>query len=231
LPGAPRKFSQFLRYGTFLEHPFFLQRTLFFPPQIRRLCGEPPSAAASSLAENRYQELLREAAPLDPLNQVSYFEARTYMANTLLRDSDQMSMAHSLELRVPLVDQKLAAYAFSLSGKQKGFGREQKLLLRNAFERQLPAEVFHRKKMGFTLPFDLWLRSSLRDEVLNTLRSGVLWEPRQALAIWSEFERGDLDWSRPWALYVLSRWVEITIGGGVDGSFTDRSDYRRQAMV
>lgn len=213
LGGAPRKFSQYLRYATFHEHPFFLQRTLFFPPQIRRLCWGRPSELGQELAEARFREILEDAAELDKLNQVSYFEARTYMANTLLRDSDQMSMAHSLELRVPFVDQRLAAYAFSLSGESKGFGKEPKMLLRRAFERELPKEVFHRKKMGFTLPFDLWLRTSLKEEVRSTLASGALWEPDQALLIWEEFEDGILDWSRPWTLYVLSRWVAQHIPG------------------
>lgn len=205
--GAPRKFAQYLRYGSFEEHPFFLQRTLFFPPQTRLLRRGQASAEAKEAAERRNGQLLAEADGLDLLDQVSYLEARTYMANTLLRDSDQMSMAHSLELRVPLVDQKLAACVFRLSTQEKGFGREPKLLLRRAFERQLPAEVFRRKKMGFTLPFERWLRTSLRKQVEGTLRSGLLWRPEAALAIWRDFERGRLDWSRPWALYVMSSWV------------------------
>jgi asparagine synthase (glutamine-hydrolysing) len=213
LRGAPRKFSQYLRYATFQEHPFFLQRTFFFPSQIRGLCWGQPSAEAQLADDTRSQQLLEDAALLDQLNQVSYFEARTYMSNTLLRDADQMSMAHSLELRVPLVDQKLAAYAFALPGKNKGLGREPKMLLREAFEGQLPREVFERRKMGFTLPFDLWLRTSMRDEVRRTLISGVLWPPDEASAVWNEFERGLLDWTRPWALYVLSRWVAQHIPG------------------
>jgi asparagine synthase (glutamine-hydrolysing) len=214
--GAPRKFSQYLRYATFEEHPFFLQRTLFFPPEIRRLCWGRPSQLAQRVAEARLLEIVEEAAALDELNQVSYFEARTYMANTLLRDGDQMSMAHSLELRVPLVDQKLAASVFALTGKNKGLGKEPKMLLRKAFERQLPKEVFDRKKMGFTLPFDLWLRTSLKQEVQSTLVSGMLWEPEPASAVWEEFEDGVLDWSRPWSLYVLSRWVAQYIPTAVE---------------
>src|SRR5262249_41167213 len=132
---------------------------------------------------------------------------RTYMANTLLRDSDQMSMAHSLELRVPFVDQKLAGYLFTLSGDGKGFAKQPKLLLRKAFEQQLPPEVFTRKKMGFTLPFTLWLNTSLHNEVNSALRSPEFWDPEHALAIWDGFRQGKLDWSRPWALYVLSRWL------------------------
>ena len=155
----------------------------------------------------RYERLLQEAAELDPGNQVSFLEARTYMANMLLRDSDQMSMAHSLELRVPLVDQKLAAYLFTLSGDIKGFGRKPKLLLRKAFEQQLPPEVFTRKKMGFTLPFSLWLNTSLHSEVDRILRSAEFWDPKHAIAIWDGFRQGKLDWSRPWAIYVLSRWI------------------------
>ena len=206
--GAPRKFSQYLKHADFQENPFFLQRTVLFPPQIASLSlnGRPsPMAELAGIA--RYERLLQEAAELDPGNQVSFLEARTYMANMLLRDSDQMSMAHSLELRVPLVDQKLAAYLFTLSGDIKGFGRKPKLLLRKAFEQQLPPEVFTRKKMGFTLPFSLWLNTSLHSEVDRILRSAEFWDPKHAIAIWDGFRRGKLDWSRPWAIYVLSRWI------------------------
>ncbi len=206
-PGGPRKLGQYFRHGDFREHPYFLQRTMFFPPQIQRLGCRSGSEHAERSAEARARQLLDEAGSLEYLNQVSYLEARTYMTDTLLRDSDQMSMAHSLELRVPFVDRNLAAYALTLSPEQKGFGRVPKLLLRQAFERHLPREVFHRKKMGFTLPFERWLKTSLRAEVCGTLGSGEFWPPAQASQIWEEFDRDELDWSRPWALYVLSRWV------------------------
>ena len=151
---------------------------------------------------------------MDPLNQISLLEARTYMANTLLRDSDQMSMAHSLELRVPLVDHVLAGRLLATPSGPKGFARGPKLWLRRSFGQALPAEVFQRKKTPFTLPFQLWLRGPLRREVESTIASnpGNLWDAGEAERIWDSFLRGMVNWTRPWALYVLSRWASEHLG-------------------
>jgi asparagine synthase (glutamine-hydrolysing) len=211
-----RKLGQWLQNGNYWEHPYFLQRTLFFPRQVEALCraGEL-SAEADRLGEARRQTVMEEAQGLDPLNQVSLLEARCYMANMLLRDSDQMSMAHSLELRVPFVDHLLAARLLATPGAQKGFRRAGKPWLKAAFGAQLPREVFERRKMGFTLPFAVWLKGPLAAEVERVLRRnpGGLWDPGAAGQVWEQFWQGRLGWSRPWALYVLSRWVAEHIYG------------------
>ena len=210
-PGlAARKLGRYLKAGDFWDHPYFLERTVFFPDQIERLCrAGAENGEAERLAAARRQSLLELAGRLDPLNQISLLEARTYMANTLLRDSDQMSMAHSLELRVPLVDDRLAAGLLATPGARKGFGRTPKLWLREAFEEALPREVFSRRKHGFVLPFAVWLKGPLRAEVERTLSGdgGGLWEPAAAWQVWEDFLAGRQTWSRPWSLYVLARWV------------------------
>jgi len=211
-----QKLGRYLQAGDFWEHPYFVQRALFFPEQVRALCrGGAPSAEADRAAESRRQSLVEQAEGMDLLNQVSLLEARTYMANVLLRDSDQMSMAHSLEVRVPLVDQVLAGRLLATPGERKGFGRAGKVWLRQAFGRRLPAEVFARRKMGFTLPFAVWLKGPLGEEVRRTLGSNPagLWHPAAAAGVWEDFRRGRTTWSRPWALYVLSRWVAEHIHG------------------
>ena len=205
-----RKLGRYLDGGDFWEHPYFLQRTLFFPRQIEALCrGGESSVEAERLAEARRQNLLEEAELLDSLNQISLLEARSYMGNMLLRDSDQMSMAHSLELRVPFVDHVLAARLLAVPGEQKGFGRARKLWLREAFGARLPEEVFGRRKMGFTLPFAVWLKGPLREEVERNLAENAagLWHPDPARRVWSDILEGRASWSRPWALYVLNRWA------------------------
>ena len=204
------KLARYLREGDFAEHPYFLQRTLFFPQQVEALCrAGSPSEEADGLAEARRHSLLEHAAALDPLNQVSFLEARCYMANMLLRDSDQMSMAHSLELRVPFVDHVLASRLLAVPGGRKGFGRARKLWLRQAFASALPPEVFDRPKAGFVLPFEVWLKTALRDEVERTLTQNPheLWNTAAASEVWNDFLKGHATWSRPWALYVLSRWA------------------------
>lgn len=223
---AGRKLGGYLESGEFWEHPYFFQRTLFFPDQVEALCrGGRPSIEADRLAEARLQSLLEQAATLDPLNQVSLLEARTYMANMLLRDSDQMSMAHSLELRVPLVDHLLAGRLLATPGEEKGFGRSPKLWLRQAFAKDLPEEVFTRKKSGFVLPFDVWLRGPLRREVEGTIATnpGNLWNLGAATRVWEGFWQGEVNFSRPWALYVLSRWAAEVIHGKNERIFSLKS--------
>ena len=169
------------------------------------------------MADCRLKALLTSSQE-DSLNQISLLEARLYMGNTLLRDCDQMSMAHSLELRVPLVDQVLATYLLGVPSSVKGFGRMPKLWLRNTYGSLLPAEVFARNKMGFTLPLSLWLKGALSSEVEHTLKGdSTLWNSEAVWTIWRGFQQGRIHWRLPWALYVLKRWVSTNIDGEGQG--------------
>lgn len=151
----------------------------------------------------------------DSLNALSHYEMRGYMANTLLRDTDQMSMAHSLEVRVPFVDVEVVRFVSSLPGCWKMNGGRQKPLLQDALGDLLPQEVKNRPKMGFTLPLEEWMQSRLRDKIEATFADERLFEvigirPKAAGEIWRRFLRAPrhVGWSRPWALYVLGRWCD-----------------------
>ena len=149
-------------------HPYFLVRALFTPGQCSSLLISVGEAALAR-ARAPLLESLRHAGELDPINRVSYLESRCYMLNTLLRDSDVMSMAHGLELRVPLIDHQLADKLMALPGAWK-LGSMPKPLLVGALKGTLPDEIVHRKKQGFTLPFERWLRENLRPEVEASLQ-------------------------------------------------------------
>src|SRR5262249_19795381 len=110
----------------------------------------------------------------DLINNISRLEIQGYMTNTLLRDTDQMSMAHSLEVRVPFIDTEVVSYVLSLPGEWKLNGSRPKPLLLDAMKDLIPEEIWRRRKMGFTLPFERWMRSSLRSEVEATLQSELL---------------------------------------------------------
>ncbi len=114
----------------------------------------------------------------DVVNEISRLELNGYMTNTLLRDTDAMSMAHSLEVRVPFVDAKLVDYVLSLPGKWKVRKNGPKPLLADAVGDLLPREFMARPKMGFTLPFEKWLQGRLRAEV-----SAVLGDARRLAAL------------------------------------------------
>lgn len=149
---------------------------------------------------------------LSLLEQVSWYETTGYMRNTLLRDSDVFSMAHGLELRVPLVDPGVAAAAAGVADPLRLRRGVQKPLLVGAVRDLLPREVWDRPKQGFALPFDRWMRDALRPEVeaafTGDRMAGAGLDAVTARDVWDEFLRGRIGWSRPWALYTLVRWAE-----------------------
>ncbi len=209
-----RKLSALGRNGGGIVHPYFLSRMLFTPEQQNGLLPEMKKNSAFLRAETPLIESLSRAQSLDPVNRVSYLESRCYMLNTLLRDSDFMSLAHGLEVRVPLIDHRLARRILALPGSWKLDSATPKPLLVRALNGQLPEKIVHRRKRGFTLPFEHWLRDALRpvlEESLSEIGEGVLGtliSERAARGVWEDFLAGRTSWSRPWSLYVLQSWCQ-----------------------
>jgi asparagine synthase (glutamine-hydrolysing) len=196
-------------------HPYFLSRMLFTPDQRSELLIGRANGGTAARAENPLLDSLDRAQHLDPVNRVSYLESRSYMINTLLRDSDSMSMAHGLELRVPLIDHHLARRILALPGSWKVDHHTPKKLLVGALAGKLPASIVHRTKKGFTLPFEQWLREDLRSSVHDSLRMisstplGSFINERAARHVFTDFLEGRTSWSRPWSLHVLQSWCQL----------------------
>jgi asparagine synthase (glutamine-hydrolysing) len=210
-----RKLVSLARDNGRIVHPYFLSRMLFTPGQRDLLFSKPNPEAADTAASSQ-QACLQRALPLDAVNRVSYLESRCYMLNTLLRDADSMSMSQGLEVRVPLIDHRLAKTVLAFPGAWK-LNRTPKKLLVRALAESLPDEIVHRRKRGFTLPFEHWMRQELRSEIelgLDAKRIsagplGSLLDARQVQQVWQQFLRGRASWTRPWSLYVLERWCEL----------------------
>lgn len=194
-------------------HTYPLSRQVFLDRDIQRLA---PSLVAHPNAV--FNLLIQELGPksegerLPMLSQVSIAEMATYMQHTLLRDTDQMSMAHALEVRVPFLDYRVVGAALSVSDEHK-WPRSPKQLLTDALPDLLPGEVIHRPKMGFTLPWEVWMRTSLRplcEEGLAVLSEMKSFESREIEAIWSAFLSGSKRWtfSRVWSLVALGYWFK-----------------------
>ena len=155
----------------------------------------------------------------DVVNRISRLELQGYMANTLLRDTDVMSMAHSLEVRVPFVDVKVVELALSLPGEWKLTHAQNgvpKPLLADALSDLLPRDFLARRKMGFTLPFEKWMRGRLRDEIAKVFTDERLLEESglvvaDARDVWRRFLRAPraVGWTRPWSLFVLAQWSRL----------------------
>ena len=209
-----RKLAELACPGDNSIHPYFLARTLFTAEQ-RNVLMPVVEGAAFSRARIPLQESLSNTRVLDPINRVSYLEARCYMLNALLRDADVMSMAHGLELRVPLIDHQLADKLLTMPGSWKLDGNVPKPLLVGALKGALPEQIVYRPKRGFTLPFENWLREDLRPEVEAALQRigqgplGPVLNQKSALQIWDDFLNSRTSWSHVWSLYVLERWCKL----------------------
>ncbi len=195
-------------------HEYFLIRALFCQDQVSEIFNDKSLAEQETL---KNFESTKESLNLDKLNGdfnlISYLETTHYLQNMLLRDTDMMSMAHPLEVRVPFMDHKLVEYMFSMPAKLKKLSATPKALLVDSMKPALPASIVHRKKMGFTLPFEPWMRGAMKSEMESVLLTSV--KPLEDLIsqsavenIWKQFLAGKLSWSRPWALYVFKRWVD-----------------------
>jgi asparagine synthase (glutamine-hydrolysing) len=192
-------------------HPYFVVRSLFNPEERRSLYAGDYEAAAGDMAA-MLRSSIAASANFDPVNRVSYLESHWYMRNTLLRDSDFMSMAHGLELRVPFLDRSLVEACFRIPGKNKLRGGTPKSLLLKSLGINLPSEIVDRPKRGFTLPFENWLRGEMKPMVEDALSKNgdepVLLNPGSVREVWNRFLAGRTSWSRPWSLFVLKRWCE-----------------------
>lgn len=145
------------------------------------------------------------------LSTISCAEISTYLQNVLLRDTDQMSMAHALEVRVPFLDHVLVEYVLQISDNNK-FPHTPKQLLVESTYPLLPKDVSKRRKMGFTLPWDYWMRNQLKsfcESHLQSLSKHDYFNSYGLMQIWKRFLNNDplITWSRIWTLVALGNWL------------------------
>ncbi len=146
------------------------------------------------------------------LSKVSLAEIGTYLQNVLLRDTDQMSMAHALEVRTPFLDHHLVSYTLGVPDPER-FPHTPKKLLTDALDPLLPREIIDRQKMGFTLPWDHWMKNEMKpfcEDHLKALGQRPWINPQGTDALWKRFLGGDpkVSWSRLWHLIVLEHWLQ-----------------------
>jgi asparagine synthase (glutamine-hydrolysing) len=202
-----------------LPHPYFYARALFPPDQLARLMEprfRPSTVGADGVTLEPtwvgwLDRTASEAGKLEPVAATAWLEMRCYMASTLLRDTDSVSMARSLEVRVPLLDTPLVEFVSTLPDAARHRAGAQKALLVEALGGLLPEEILGQRKKTFTLPWEEWLRGPLRPR-LETSFANIAPSLAPQLRVggvrrvWAAFLEGKTTWSRPWSLYVLNEW-------------------------
>ncbi len=212
--------QQWTRLADALERPaslpsaYLTRRGLFAPSEVRQLVTPEVWEEATRTFDAVAHVLAAAGQPPDADAQasmawISRAELRTYTHHQLLRDTDAMSMAHSLEVREPLLDVPLVEAALRLpDAAKRNHATGPKPLLAQAMDGLLPAAVAERRdKQGFTFPFARWLGGPLQAQVearLAALDGSGLLRPGAAQAVYQDYRQGRVHWSRPWALVALA---------------------------
>ena len=206
LPGMryASKLGRVLQLAGDTAGAYVAERGIFSSAEAQSLLA-PDFAEAVAACDPRNE--LASRVDLDGLpeeERVCALEFRQYLQMQLLRDTDVMAMRHSLEVRTPLVDRELFCAAARVPALLRRQGPA-KRWLREAPRLPVPAAIWQRRKQGFTLPFDDWLR----DGALRVSASGHDWLRPEALSRVEEgFRAGRVHWSRLWSLYVLQEFMQ-----------------------
>jgi asparagine synthase (glutamine-hydrolysing) len=206
------------RYGNGYHIFGALRAAKLISPQMRR---ESQAGRSPYYDLNAIDELSRSST----IERVTGLCLRGYTNNQLLRDIDAVSMAHSLEVRVPFLDYVVVDTALSipdsakigilkgLNVPQEGTYRETgaKRILIDVGRNLLPKDFDMQPKRGFAMPFGPWLRGPLKEVLADTLsdeqlRSRGLLDVGEAVAIRNKFLAGDQNWAEPWLLMMLELW-------------------------
>ncbi len=239
-PDAARKAAAAWLQPDRLPHPYFYARALFPLNQLDQLIDprfRPSTINADGVTLDPtwlgwLERASDEARKMEPVAGISWLEMRTYLASTLLRDTDSVSMARSLEVRVPLLDTLLVEFVSALPDEARRIPGQQKALLTEALSDLLPTEILAQRKRTFTLPWEQWLRGPLKSRLAasfaepapalapylkptaskpnaanNAAGSNAL-TPNAMTKVWDDFLAGRTTWSRPWSLYVLNEWCK-----------------------
>lgn len=187
-----------------------LPRNLVKPKQLRK---QVKSNLVSWCQPYNHPVLCHNELPnWDALSQLSYAECRGYLQNTLLRDNDVMSMAHSLETRPVLLDHKLAEHAIALPPTSKIRNGQMKSALVDAVKDIIPTKCWNQPKQGFELPFATWMNSSLLSrvrEVINSDSARQVFNTSYLQKIDKQAKKKTIP-RKAWAWFVLFSWMEQT---------------------
>ena len=196
------KAGRLLTQVSSIEELYTLTREVHSPAAVRALTGRDPLAVP-----------LEHGGVRDPVNIMTLLESGRYLLDTTLRQADSMSMAVSLEVRVPLLNHRLAELVMRTRPRDRFRDGVPKPLLLDALCTALPSEIVRRRKGTFTLPYASWLKSDHRplvEELLfgaSTVARGIM-DRAATRRLWEGFlgDRPDVGWAQIWALCTFEGW-------------------------
>ena len=159
------------------------------------------------------------------LQRITYMHLKTFMMSRLLRDSDAVSMASSIEVRFPFIDYRLVNFCFHLPDKWKIKSINDTVSLKNyekqntfeqhgvkhilyqAFKNDLPPNFGKRSKKGFKIPTEKWMKTGLKNDIEKTLNGYTYLNNKLIKKILLDWEVGKENWTKVWSIYIFEKWV------------------------
>ncbi len=185
----------------------------FLPDEVREVTGRD---VPDSLLFDAHERHVSDMPGADAVTAAQYLDLRTYMVDSVLTKVDRASMACSVEVRVPMLDHRIAELAFRMPASVRRRWLWGKIPLRELMERRLPRQVLWRGKKGFGAPVASWMRGAGRDQMMDTLGGGAisdLVDQKVVDRLIAEHLGGRADNRRRlWALTVLAGWSQGSYG-------------------
>jgi asparagine synthase (glutamine-hydrolysing) len=216
--------ERFVRNCTYLDS---VQRAGVYTPEMR-------SEVAGWDSDGQHRAAFEKVQHADFLNQMLYLDTKIFMTSLNLTYNDKMSMACSVEVRVPFLDRELAEFvAWNVPPRMKlkgFFSPTTKHIFREAMQGVLPDEVLRQPKAGFAAPTDYWLANDLRemtDDLLSEsrLRGRGLFHPERVQRLIAEHRSGRQDWSMQiWQFLTLELWMQNFMDRSAGSTGTSTSD-------
>jgi asparagine synthase (glutamine-hydrolysing) len=206
--------KRFLAFADLPEEAAFRRSyTHYDPVELRRLVSADAAPFVDQLIDE-HAAVYREGPAADQVNRMCYTDLRMFLPGLNLAYTDRVSMAASVEVRVPYVDKEVVAAAFAVPGHRKVRGKQGKAILKEAAEEWLPREVVYRPKALFSAPLRAWMRRDLKEMVEDSVAGG--WLVGSGLvdgsivrAMIDDDRRGRADRSKElWQLLTLECWYQ-----------------------
>ena len=158
-----------------------------------------------------FYDIYKKAPAPDHLSKIQYLDIKTYLCDDILTKVDRASMAVSLEVRCPILDHVLMEYAAKIPSKYKLVGKDGKHIFKKALKKYLPNDILYRKKMGFGVPVEEWLRKDLKEYGGNIVLKGEASKQYLRKTVldnfWNEHQKGLRNRTTElWSIMILNLW-------------------------
>lgn len=211
------KGQHFLVHGAMEPWERFSRADYVFENEDRQRYLKDPITGPTP--QERSKHYFEHVAGLDAVTQLQYVDMQTWMAFDILLKADRMSMAHSLELRVPFLDKRVLETALQIPARYRAAHDESKIALRHAAARHLPERVYGKEKLGFPSPLAAWLREEQYYERVKAAFTGEVahefFVPEELMRLLDEHRAGNVShMQKIWSFYTFIVWYEEFFGAG-----------------